>query len=202
MSTIPTPQPYASSEPSKHKIVTHIAPDGTQYDVLAKRQHTSNTANADRAVSNAPSGSMTWLSVHTATSIQAAVIPLGTITTGKARKAVFSSEKEDDIQLTATGVNKGIHMDKDTNIHVQHTKEVSKGLVLSRKQQSKKATPAQGIPTSGESREMEIIPTPIGKHKLLASASAELLLKSNDDEKEFSELQNSQIIVANRTHNL
>ena len=133
MSTTPTPQPYASSEPSKCKTVTHITPDGTQYDVPAKRQHTSNTANADRAVPNAPSGSMTWLSVHTATSVQAALTPLGTTTTGKARKTVFSSEEEDDIQLTTTGVNKGIHMDKDTNIHVQHTEEVSKGLVLSRK---------------------------------------------------------------------
>ncbi len=58
------------------------------------------------------------------------------------------------------------------------------------------------IPTSDESREMETAPTPIEKHKLLASASAELLLESDDDEKEFSELQNSQITVANRTHNL
>ncbi len=94
---------------------------------------TSNTANADRTVPNAPSGSMTQLSVHTATSIQAAVTPFGTMTTGKARKTVFSSEEEDDIQLTTTSVNKGIHMDKDTNIHVQCTKEVSKGPVLSRK---------------------------------------------------------------------
>ncbi len=145
---------------------------------------------------------MTWLSVHTATSVQAAVTPLGTMTTGKARKTVFSSEEEDNIQLTTTSVNKGIHMDKDTNIHVQHTKEVSKGPVLSRKQQSKEATPAWAIPTSGESRKMETAPTPIGKHKSLASASAELLSESNNDEKEFSELQNSQITVADRTHNL
>ena len=46
---------------------------------------------------------------------------------------------------------------------------------------------------------METTPTPIGKHKLLASASVELLLESDDDKKEFSELQNSQITVAQKT---
>ena len=71
-------------------------------------------------------------------------------------------------------------MDKDTNIHVQHTEEVSKGPVLSRKQQSKEATPAWVIPTSGELREMETAPTPIGKRKSLASALAKLLSESND----------------------
>src|SRR5258708_31734942 len=199
MSTTPQPEQYASSEPTKCKIMTHITPDATQYDVPAKRQHTSSAANTKRSVPNAPSSSMTQLSINTATSVQAAVTPSGTMITRNARRKVFSLEEDDDVQLTAIGANKVIHMDnqdKDTNVHVQCTEEASKGPVLSRKQQLK-VIPAQATPTPGKSR--KTAPAPIRRSKSLASATttADLLLESNnDDEKEFSELYNYQIRVA------
>ncbi len=199
MSTTPQPEQYASSEPTKCKIMTCITPDGTQYNIPAKRQCISSAANTKRAVPNAPSSSMTQLSINTATSIQAVATPLGTMTTRNARRKAFSLEEDDDVQLTAIGADKVIHMDnqdKDTNVHVQRTEEASKGPALSRKQQLK-VTLAQVTPTPGESR--KTAPAPIRRSKLLASATAtaDLLLESdNDNEKEFSELYNYQIRVA------
>src|SRR5713226_1435279 len=181
----PTPQPELSAlnECSKHKVTTHATPDGTPYDILAKRQY---TGNAKKAAPNATSSITTWQTLDTTAPAQTAEVPPGTSTTKISGDTDISS-KEDNAQLTTILANEVIQVDKDGNV-LEHC-DGSIGLVPSRKDQLKVATPAQVTGGKGKSKLKDAMPAWTGKGGLNAAAVAESLSESDDDdEKEFSEL--------------
>src|SRR5258708_22518667 len=181
----PTPQPELSAlnEPSKHKVTTHAAPDGTPYNILAKRQC---TGNAKKAVPNATSSITTRRTLDAAAPAQTAEVPQGISTTRISGDTDISS-KEDNARLTTILANEVIQVNKDGNI-LEHC-DGSIGPVPSRKDQLKVATPTQATGGKGKSKSKDTMPAQTGKGGLNTAAVAESLSESDDDDKkEFSEL--------------
>jgi hypothetical protein len=202
--TSPTPQPEgpelsALNGCSKRKVVTRSAPDGTLYDIPAKRQC---TGNALKAAPNASSSSTTWRTVNAATSTQTAENPLGTSMTRISGDTDVSSDskEEDSARLTTKWVNEVIQVDKDGNV-LEHDGSI--GPARSRKDRRlKDAIPAQATaPTGGKGKSKDTMPAWTGKNALKAAAvveSIESLSESDDDDKkEFSESHNPQNGEAN-----
>ncbi len=89
----PTPQPelFALDKCSKYKVTTHAAPDGTPYDIPAKRQC---TGNAKKAAPNATSSITTWRTLDTTAPAQTVEVPPGTLTTRISGDTDISSKED------------------------------------------------------------------------------------------------------------
>ncbi len=91
MSSIPQPKLSALNECSKRKVTTHAAPDGTPYDILAKRQCTGNTK---KAAPNATSSITTRRTLDATAPAQTAEVPPGISTTRMSGDTDISSEED------------------------------------------------------------------------------------------------------------